>query len=168
MNESVNLKKNTERIWALVFVDYINKKFGCDYMVAAEFDENSFVDVRAVSESGDHPTLEMQLTYAIEMPFIAYEPSDLDYTKKPTQEAIDRKMEKFEERGVDASNLILIIQGYMNRGNAKKAFADSSFKEYAHYPLKGIYYVSPPMISGETNESLQQGMVVSIKDAFET
>ena len=163
---NITIKKNTEYIWTAAFVRDWNSRHGTDYVVVPEYDENSVVDMRAVSPSGAHETLDLQLTYAIEMPFIAYEPTGLDFTKKPTQEAIDRKLKKFQDRHVDPSDIILIIQGYMNRGNAKVAFADSSFKKYAHYPFKGIYYVSPPMVSGDTNESLQSGLVVPIKDLF--
>jgi hypothetical protein len=166
MPVNVTIKKNTELVWASVFVGYLNEEFGFDYTVEPDYEEKSMVDMRAVSISGNHPTLDMQLTFAVEMPFIAFEPTDHDYTKKPTQEAIDRKLAKCEARGIDCKYLILIVQGYMNRAHAKQAFADSSFKKYAHYPFRGIYYVSPPMKSGETFESLQEGMVVPIKKAF--
>lgn len=166
MTVNVAIKKNTERIWTLAWVRYVNIKLNADYEIEPEYDELTMVDMHAVSKSGKFSKLDMQLTFAIEMPFIAYESAEIDWTKKPTLEAIDRKLTKCETRGMDCKFLILIIQGYMNKKQVKIAFADPEFKKYAHYPFRGIYYVSPPMISGDTKENLQGGTVYAIKKAF--
>ena len=103
----------------------------------------------------------------MELPFISYEqPTTADYSKQPTIDAIERKFEKLTHQGVDLSNLILIIQGYMNKDTATIVFADESFEKYRAYPFKGIYYVSPAVMSGDTDESLQDGYIVAIKDAI--
>lgn len=163
----VSEKKQLEQIWSKVFVSKINEEQGFDYEVVVEPEEMSPIDVMAISKSGKFPQLKLQLTFAIETPFIAYPPMASDYTKVPTQRAIDKKIEKYGNQQVDMSDIILLVQGYMSSKAVKFSFADSSFKEYAHYPFKGIYYVSPPMFSGETNEQLQGGVLVTIKDAFE-
>ena len=160
-------KRNNEHIWASVFVSGINKIHGFDYSLVPERGENSPVDMYVVSQSGKLPQLELQLTYAVELPFMAYEqPAIANYTKQPTLDAINRKFEKLQHQGEDLGKLILVIQGYMNHETAKVVFADESFTKYKAFPFKGIYYVAPSMMSAETEESLQEGYLIAIKDAF--
>ncbi len=163
MGININIKKNTELIWTKVFVKYLNHKYFTDYEVVPEFTEYSAVDMHLVSRLKQFPHLDLQLTYAIENSFIAYEGVSQDYSRRPTLEAIDRKFNKFTEQQIDMKNIVLIIQGYMNKKTADQAFANADMKKYAHYPFQGIYYVSPPMVSGDTNESLQSGYVHEIK-----
>ena len=160
-------KRNNELIWASVFIAEINKQHGLDYVLVPERGENSPVDMYAVSRSDRAPQLQLQLTHAVELPFMAYEkPVSAHYTKHPTIEAIERKYEKLTHQGVDLAKLILVIQGYMNHETAEIVFADEVFAKYRSYLFKGIYYVAPSMMSGDTDESLQEGYVVAIKDAF--
>ena len=165
VNETV--KKSNEFVWASTFVHYINEKYGFDYEVVPEPREDSPIDMRAISKADMYPELDLQLTYAIETPFIAYPPVASDFSKEPTLHAIDRKLQRYTEHAISMENLVLIIQGYMSKSAGKKAFADPALQKYAHYPFKGIYYVSPPMVSGDTQESLQSGFVYTIKNAFE-
>ena len=44
---------------------------------------------------------------------------------------------------------------------------NEDFLKFKDYPFAGIYYVVPPMFSGESDETLQDGLVMEIKDAFE-
>lgn len=160
-------KRNNEHVWASVFVTEINKQHHFDYKLIPERGENSPVDMYAVSESGKLPQLQLQLTHAVELPFMAYEePISADYTKHPTVEAIERKYEKLERQGADLSNLILVVQGYMNYETALTVFADKTFKKFKDYLFQGIYYSAPAMLSGDTQESLQEGYIIAIKDAF--
>lgn len=160
-------KRNNEFVWASVFVHEINRQNNFDYTLFPERGENSPVDLYAVSQSQSLPDLRLQLTHAVEVPFMAYEhPTSADYSKQPTIDAIEKKYEKLRHSGVDLEGLILIIQGYMNQETAEKVFADVAFEKYLSYPFKGIYYVAPPMMSGETHESLQEGYIVAIKGAF--
>ncbi len=162
-----NIKKNNELVWAAVFIDWLNNEYDSDYKIEPELGENSPVDMHAVSHTGKFPHLDLQLTYAIELPFVALESGDSsDLTGQPTIEAIERKYQKFLEQGTDMGEIVLVIQGYMKKAIANKVFNDSHFTKYKQYPFKGIYYVSPPMISEETGEHLQMGYVKSIKDAF--
>lgn len=160
-------KKQLEQIWSKVFVSKINDKHGFDYEVVVEPEELSPIDVLAVSKTNAYPVLKLQLTFALENSFIAYPPMASDYTEVPTKRAIDNKIERYTNQQIDMTELILLVQGYMSTKAAKYSFADASLKKYAHYPFKGIYYVSPPMFSGETNEQLQGGVLVTIKDAFQ-
>lgn len=160
-------KRNNELVWASVFAHEINKQFDFDYTLVPEHGENSPVDIYAVSKSKQFPQLQLQLTHAVELPFVAYEEVDkADYSKKPTLDAIERKCEKLKRQGVDLGKLILIIQGYMNQETASAVFADPEFEPIKNYDFAGIYYVSPPMLSEDTHESLQDGFVVTIKNAF--
>lgn len=164
---SEEIKRNNELVWASVFIHEINNQNNFDYTLIPERGENSPVDLYAVSQSKKFPELRLQLTHAVELPFISYEqPTTADYSKQPTIDAIERKFEKLTHQGVDLSNLILIIQGYMNKDTATIVFADESFEKYRAYPFKGIYYVSPAVMSGDTDESLQDGYIVAIKDAI--
>ena len=81
-------------------------------------------------------------------------------------EAIDRKLEKLQSQGADLTGIILVIQGYMSSAQAQEVFKDQAFAKYRQYPFAGIYYVSPPMISGETDEYMQDGVVIPIKEFF--
>ncbi len=160
-------KRNNEHVWASVFVHEINRQYGFDYTLVPERGEESPVDMYAVSAGAHLPQLAMQLTHAVELPFIAYETTtSADYTKHPTIDAIERKFEKLQRQGANLSELILIVQGYMNKESATKVFAEPVFNRYKKYPFQGIYYVAPPMMSGDTNESLQKGFIIPIKDAF--
>lgn len=160
-------KRNNEHIWASVFIHEINRLYRFDYTLVPERGENSPVDMYAVSESKKFPRLELQLTYAVELPFMAYEaPIAADYTRQPTMEAIERKYEKLEHQGEDLSQLILVVQGYMNHETAQIVFSDKIFLKFKQYLFKGIYYAAPAMMSGDTDESLQEGYIVAIKDAF--
>lgn len=164
---SEETKRNNELVWASVFIHEINEQNQFDYTLVPERGEESFVDLYAVSQSHKWATLKLQLTYAVELPFIAYEqPSSADYSGKPTMEAIERKFHKLSHQEVDMSDLILVIQGYMNRQTAEKVFAAQEFDKYLSYPFKGIYYVAPAMMSADTDESLQEGFIVPIKGAF--
>ncbi len=160
-------KRNNEFVWASVFIHEINKQNNFDYTLFPERGEQSPVDLYAVSQSQEYPDLRLQLTHAVEVPFMAYERSvSADYSKQPTIDAIERKYEKLRNSGVDLSGLVLIIQGYMNRETAEKVFDDVEFEKFLEYPFKGIYYVAPPMMSAETQESLQEGFIIPIKGAF--
>ena len=166
---SEETKRNNEHVWASIFVHEINQQHGFDYTLVPERGEESPVDMYAVSDSGKFPRLELQLTHAVELPFMAYEqPISADYTKHPTIEAIERKYTKLERQHADLSRLILVIQGYMNHDAARTVFADKVFDKYKSYPFKGIYYTAPAMMSGDTDESLQEGYTIAIKDAFST
>lgn len=160
-------KRNNEHVWASVFVAEINQQHGFDYTLVPERGENSPIDMYAVSESGKFPQLQLQLTHAVELPFMAYEhTTTANYTRQPTIDAIERKCEKLQRQGADLSQLILIVQGYMNHHIAKTVFTDPVFDKMKDYDFAGIYYVAPPMMSGDTKESLQEGYIVPIKDAF--
>ena len=160
-------KRNNELIWASVFVHEINEQNNFDYTLVPERGENSPVDMYVVSQSKEFPELKLQLTHAVELPFMAYEQATgADYTKQPTIDAIERKFHKLMHQNADLSELILIIQGYMNHETAEAVFADKAFEKYADSPFKGIYYVAPPMMSGDTDESLQEGFIIPIKGAF--
>lgn len=160
-------KKNDEHVWASIFVHSINQDYGFDYTLVPERTEESPVDMYAVSKSEKFPTLNLQLTHAVELPFVAYEgPQTANYSRQPTIDAIERKFEKLTRQGVDLGTLVLIIQGYMNLETAKATFGDEVFMKYKDYPFKGIYYVVPPMFSDETDETLQEGLVMEIKNAF--
>ncbi len=169
---SEDTKRNNEHVWASIFVHEINRQHGFDYNLVPERGEESPVDMYAVSEGGKFPQLQLQLTHAVELPFMAYEqPVSADYTKHPTIEAIERKYGKLQRQGEDLSRLILVVQGYMNHNTAHMVFADKVFEKYKTYPFKGIYYSAPAMMSGDGNslgvpESLQEGYIVAIKDAF--
>ena len=166
---SEETKRNNEHVWASVFVREINKQYGFDYFLEPERGENSPIDMYAVSQSNKLPTLELQLTHAVELQFMAYEQTqDPNYTEKPTIDAIERKNEKLQRQGEDLSRLILVIQGYMNHNTANKVFnLAGTFKKYADYDFKGIYYVAPSMMSADTDESFQDGYIIPIKDAFQ-
>jgi hypothetical protein len=160
-------KKNDEHVWASVFVASINQDYNFDYTIVPERTEESPIDMYAVSKSGKYPTLSLQLTHAVELPFIAYEtPQTANYSRQPTIDAIERKYEKLSRQGVDLSKIILVVQGYMNLETAKATFADDHFLKFQQYPFAGIYYVVPPMFSGESDETLQDGLVMEIKNAF--
>jgi hypothetical protein len=160
-------KKNSEFVWASTFVNFINKTYGTHYEIIPELGENSPIDMHLECAQCADQHLDLQLTHAVEVPFVAlHEHSAIDYSRQPTIDAIDRKKEKLEAQGVDLSSIILIIQGYMSASQAQQVFADKSFDKYKKYPFAGIYYVSPPMIDGETNEFMQEGNVIAIKEFF--
>jgi|GEM_PF-1260401 hypothetical protein len=162
-----NTKKNSEFVWASTFVNFINKTHGTNYEITPELGENSPIDMHLECAQCVEQHLDLQLTHAVEVPFVAlHEHSAIDYSKQPTIDAIERKKEKLEAQGADLANIILIIQGYMSASQAKEVFKDKTFDKYKKYPFAGIYYVSPPMINGETDEFMQDGNVVAIKEFF--
>lgn len=159
-----NIKKNNEYVWASIFVKYLNSAFQTNYKLVPEMEESSPIDMHVVADDGKSPHLDLQLTHAIEVPFVALEAhTDVDYSKQPTIDAIERKLAKLTKQKADLGQIVLIIQGYMNRKSAIKVFADPEFKKFADYPFEAIYYVSPTMIAEETNEAVQDGVVVPIK-----
>lgn len=163
----LNTKKNSEYVWASTFVNYINRTHGTSYQINPELAENSPVDMHLYCPACADQHLDLQLTHAIEVPFVALqEHMPIDYSKQPTKDAIARKTDKLTAQGIDLSKIILIIQGYMNAPQAQSVFNHKDFDEYQASPFAGIYYVSPPMISGETAEYMQDGLVVPIKDFF--
>jgi hypothetical protein len=160
-------KKNSEFVWASTFVNYINKTHGTNYEITPELGENSPVDMHLECARCSEQHVDLQLTHAIEVPFVALqEHSAVDFSKQPTMDAIDRKKEKLQSQGADLSQIILIIQGYMSAAQAEAVFSDQAFAKYKEFPFAGIYYVSPPMISGETDEYMQDGVVIPIKEFF--
>ncbi len=162
-----NTKKNSELVWASTFVNYINKTQRTNYQINPELGENSPIDMHLECARCTEQHLDLQLTHAVEVPFVALqEHSAIDYSKQPTVDAIERKKEKLLSQGANLAEIILIIQGYMSETQAKEVFKDSIFEKYQSYPFAGIYYVSPPMISAETNEHMQDGVVIPIKSYF--
>ncbi len=161
-------KRNNELVWASVFVNELNRLYGYDYVLVPERGENTPVDMYAVSKSGKVPQLQLQLTHAVELPFMAYEQgTSANYTKQPTIDAIERKCEKLKSQNIDLSQIVLIVQGYMNHKTANKVFLeDKTFKKFTEYDFAGIYYVAPSMMSGDTQEFLQNGYMIPIKDMF--
>ncbi|MEZ4180390.1 MAG: hypothetical protein R3B41_02680 [Candidatus Doudnabacteria bacterium] len=159
-----NIKKNNETVWAGIFLKYINQALGAEYKLVPELEENSPVDVHLVDPTANFPHLDLQLTHAVEVPFVALEAhTDVDFSKKPTIDAIERKLKKLKTQKADLSKIVLIIQGYMNAESARQVFADSEFEKYKDYPFLGIYYVSPDMYSAETQNEVQSGLVEAIK-----
>lgn len=162
-----NIKKNNEFVWGSAFVNFLNKTRGADYRLEPEYGENSPVDMHVISQSGKLPHLDLQLTHAIEVPFVALEEHmEVDFSNHPTVQAIERKQKRLQEQGANLGKLVLVIQGYMNQELADQVFIEQFFKRFEESPFMGIYYVSPPMMSGETHESMQDSVVVTIKDAF--
>lgn len=162
-----NTKKNSELVWASTFVNYLNKQHKTNYQINPELGENSPIDMHLECPRCTEQHLDLQLTHAVEVPFVALqEHSAIDYSKQPTIDAIERKKEKLLSQGANLQDIILIIQGYMSETQAKRVFADEVFEKYQSYPFAGIYYVSPPMISGETAEYMQDGVVIPIKSYF--
>ncbi len=162
-----SIKKNNEYVWAEVFIDFINKKHSADYTIEPELGESSPVDMYAISKSGKFPQLNLQLTHAVEVPFVAVQKhEDVDFSNHPTIEAIEHKTQKLTNQGADLSQIVLVVQGYMNQELADNVFDQEVFTKFKNYPFAGIYYVAPPMISAETNELMQDGVVVAIKDYF--
>lgn len=162
-----NTKKNSELVWASTFVNYINKTQKTNYQIHPELGENSPIDMHLECARCTEQHLDLQLTHAIEVPFIALqEHSAVDYSKQPTIDAIERKKERLLSQGANLGEIVLIIQGYMNEVQAREVFRDPTFEKFKSYPFAGIYYVSPPMISAETNEHMQEGVVIPIKSYF--
>ena len=162
-----NIKKNNEFVWGSAFVNYLNQTRGADYRLEPEYGENSPVDMHVISQSGDLPHLDLQLTHAIEVPFIALqEHMKVDFSNHPTVQAIWRKQNKLQEQGANLSKLVLVIQGYMNQELADQVFNKEFLERFQSSPFMGIYYVAPPMMSAETQESMQSSVVVVIKDVF--
>lgn len=162
--ELSNIKKNNEHVWASIFTRYINEEFKANYRLVPELQENSPVDMHMVSDDAAEPHLELQLTHAVEVPFVALQNhTDVDYSKQPTIDAIERKLVKLTEQGADLSKIILIIQGYMNKISAQQVFDDVAFHKYAFSPFQAIYYVSPSAVAAETNQLVGEGVVVPIK-----
>ncbi len=162
-----NTKKNSEFVWASAFVNHINKEHGTRYEIVPELGENSPIDMHLECADCSDKHLDLQLTHAIEVPFVALqEHMDVDYSKSPTIDAIERKTEKLTEQGADLGNIILIIQGYMNGAQAGQVFSDEAFAKFKDSKFAGIYYVAPPMMSAETEEFIQDGLVVPIKEYF--
>lgn len=162
-----NTKKNSEFVWASTFVNHINKTYGTNYEITPELGENSPIDMHLECARCTEQHLDLQLTHAVEVPFVAlHEHGAIDYSKQPTMDAIDRKLVKLQAQGAKLDEIILIIQGYMSQAQANEVFADPAFTKYRDYPFAGIYYVSPPMIAAETDEYMQDGVVVAIKEFF--
>lgn len=162
------LKKEKEYVWADIFVDHINKEHGFDYVVELYEAEDQPIDALAISARNQFPKLKMQLTYAIEVPFVynGVKSQSPDYSTKPTEEAIEKKFHKFMHHHIYMHDIILIIEGYMNEEHAKEVFTDEIKKKYGAYLFQGIYYVSPTMKSDETGEVLQSSYIIPLKDAF--
>jgi hypothetical protein len=162
-----NIKKNNEFVWASVFVNYLNNTHDYDYHLEPEYGENSPVDMHVISQSGKLPHLDLQLTHAIEVPFVALEDHmKVDFSNHPTVQAIQRKQQKLEEQGANLAKLVLVIQGYMDKELALQVFNEEFRKRFKDSPFLGIYYVAPPMMSDETKEVMQSGVVIAIKDVF--
>lgn len=165
--DTENTKKNSELVWASIFVNYVNKKYHTNYQITPELGENSPIDMHLECEKCTQQHIDLQLTYAVELPFVAMqEHAAIDFSKQPTIDAIERKREKLESQHADLTKIVLVIQGYMNESQANEVFKSPEFDKFDNYPFAGIYYVSPPMVSGETDEHMQEGLVVPIKEFF--
>jgi hypothetical protein len=162
-------KKDSEQRWAKILSESLNSQKQSDYAVYPELSENAPVDAYLFSPSKKFPTLNLQLTHAVEVPFIAKdEKQSADYTNLPTAEAIERKKNKLIAQGAELAEIVLVIQGYMDFDSAKKSFDSEGFQKYSTFPFKGIYYISPTMLDAADGTEVQHGFALQIKDPFAT
>ncbi|PSO44630.1 MAG: hypothetical protein BRC22_02235 [Parcubacteria group bacterium QH_9_35_7] len=164
---------NFEITWAKYFVDYINKEFNTDFVAQNNEQQNSDVDVFAVSSSGEFDTLNIQLTQI--HPELFYEQiggrKKFGSEVKPTRnynhkteiekssqmetkikyllkEAIDKKQIGY----ANPEDIVLVLQGYFQVDMVRRAIEE--LKEAPTWNFKGIYYVFP---------GINRGGVVNIK-----
>ena len=165
--------KESEVKYAQFFVDWLNNAYNLDYQTHANQEENSAVDVYAVSKSRN-PDLQLQLvtsggptmrmadinTRRLEQneEFIV---EDVEW-ERWIMEAIKKKNERYSL--AVKQGLILLIEGCLPTPDPE--WVKETFQSFSRLEFKGIYYVSPPIISSSKTNYARDGFVVIIKDAY--
>ncbi len=167
------LAKESEKIYAEYFIKWANDAYNLDYYVRSNEQEDSEVDVIALSKSGK-PALKFQL--------VTSGGKTLENAAKNTRslkrggefmtddvewfEWIARAIEQKEKKYPVSlkENLILLIEGCQPTPDPD--FVVENFKNFSTSSFKGIYYVSKPVLSSKRTEYTEKGYVVPIKDAF--
>lgn len=149
--------------WAKYFVDYINEKLNRDYSVENNKDQNSDIDVFAVSKNEDFDTLNLQLTQV--HPEFFYEKAggrfefkdnleneedkiEIMKIKYLLEDAIERKKKEYAK----TEDIILLLQGYFQVNKVKRAIDYMNKKFIQDNNFSGIYYVFPGINRGGVEE----------------
>jgi len=162
-------KQEDELSWSQAFTDGVNYIYGFDYVSEPYWDEESIIDTKAVSASGQWPTLDIQLTHDKEIDF---QPTggikQVKFNREVLEEAINRKtsemLEKYALEQVEKT--ILLVQGYMPSQWADDLDTPELKQAHKKNPFKGIYYVVPPLESEESQIQEATGFVLPIKDCL--
>jgi hypothetical protein len=166
--------KESEIKYAQFFIDWLNKTNNLDYQVLANQEENSPVDVYAVSKirnsrlqlqlvtSGGST---MRLADANTRRLEKNEPLAVENVewKQWIIDAIKKKDKKYAL--AVRQDLILLIEGCLPVPNPQ--WIGETFQTLSRLTFRGIYYVSPPVESSSRACYIRNGFVVPIKNIFE-
>jgi hypothetical protein len=173
MNNKI-LAKESEETCAEYFINWVNDTYNLDYYVVPNEQEDSEIDVFAISKSG-RPTLKLQIVTSrgktLEMAsknkrrlkqgkkFIG---SNVEWVEWIVKAIEQKEKKKYPIELME--NLILLIEGCLPVPNPD--FVVENFKTLSTSSFKCIYYVSKPILSSQRTEYTEKGYVVPIKDAF--
>lgn len=154
ISEKEKKKSDIEKIWAEIFLKWLNNKYHFDYFARPVFD-TSGTDIEGVSSSGIYLPLKIELTEAKRLKRLD---SHLVYDNDQVQKSIIDKEEKYKEN-VSVKETILLIQGHLHYDWMSDDIKRLR-QENRNSPFRGIYYV----YHGSTNHP---SFIVDIKHAFE-
>ena len=149
-NKKELLKRQSDEAWASILLRYLNSK-GYDYEVREPYTPPGWadVDVFAMSISGKHPSLYIQLTLDTNPKNSGYEKiwkNSKSHTFKnfgQTTEAIRGKVEKYTKQKMDFSQITLVIKSYYLIKDDEIYRIPKLYDECKQYKFKAIYLLSP-------------------------
>lgn len=170
MNSSI-LQKATELTYGNFFIQWLNNAFGWEFEAKANSEENSEIDIYALSVN-DKPNLNFQMVtsngetmrLAAETKQKINKGQDIELIAVQPIEWISKVIEEKDKKYPLSlkENLILIIQGFMPIPTPEEI--KISFKTYSSLSFKGIYYVSLPAVSSTHKDYEDNGYVIAIKE----
>lgn len=133
-------KAASEMAWAEVFIKYFNKKYGFDY-VASSIIGVPATDIVAESQSGDFPSLKIELTEAKRLDDPIKDGVKI-FDNDNVSSAIEKKEIKYEEAGVNINDVVLLVQGHLTKDWMEDVVIGLRSR-YQNSCFMGIYYVCP-------------------------
>jgi len=164
-------QKLAELGYARFFVKWLNNTYGFDYVAKPNTEENSPIDIFAISSTGES-RLNLQIVTSH---------GDVMKNRAKNQDAIkkgealsvgDVNIEKWVLEAIDKKNkkypsdikrdLILLIAGFIPTPEPDSV--RKTLQSITRLLFKGIYYVSLPVISSQVTEYTRNGFVVQAND----
>lgn len=166
-----DLQKKSELEYADFFVNWINTQAGFDYKAVVNPEENSEVDIFAIS-STSNPKLSLQVVSSNGETMRLAADTSRRMTNGQEINLKEVELEKWILKAIRDKDqkyplelkreLILIIEGFMPTPSPTEV--QNKFSDLSESPFKGIFYVSLPVSSSTNRDYEKNGFVVGIKE----
>jgi len=160
-------QQKAEKKWANIFINFLKFKYGLNYYLKPcnkRINNMCDIDVIAVNNENNEDKLYLQLTRDMrEDKEDGYPFFDCNNIVK----AMSDKVNKYKKQNKQMKEVILLIQGDMDKQESKYEFTKDIINYAQNTPFKGVYYLSPVSWGGKEGVFNKKEMFVKVlKDCF--